>query len=69
MTVMGGPQWSVYSLHHGSSGAFMGFRGSLALLSTLAWHGRQVLTLLYTTLSMPGYRSLTLSFLLVASMP
>ena len=64
-----GPQWSVYSLDHGSSGALLGFRGSLALLSTLTWHARQVLTLLSTALSMPGNHSLTFSCLLVVSMP
>ena len=39
------------------------------MLSTLAWHARQVLTLLSTALSMPGNHSLTLSCLLVASTP
>ena len=39
------------------------------MLSTLAWQGRQVLTLLSTALSIPGNHSLTRSCLLVAASP
>ena len=39
------------------------------MLSTLAWQGRQVLTLLSTALSIPGNQSLTRSCLLVAASP
>ena len=64
-----GSEWFAYRLDHVSSGALVGFRGSLALLSTLAWQGLLVLTLLSSALSLPGNQGLTRSCLLVAPSP